>query len=184
MLLVFGGYFLWSGLLRFLNERGDIAAPVTQQAANATDRAQAAFTESADQVSIAVPTSKPTQTCLDFRVNVVKARVRECAKDTCTVLDDLYSQGQLVCVYRPAPGATDWYEINLRPDAVFPLIAYMHSSVLDAVNPTRRPTRTFTPLPTVSPVPTARPTRTLTPTASPSNLQLSATAKTTSAGTE
>ncbi len=161
VLIVFGGYSVWSGLLRFLNANGNIAVTIQAEGAQPPD----------DNIPTEPPYSRPTATtfkpCLDFRVNVVKARVRECAKDTCATLETMLSQGALVCVYGPAAGATDWYQVNIRPTSVFPQIAYMHSSVLDAVNPTKKPTRTFTPLPTVTPIPTLKPTR--TPTAPPTD---------------
>ncbi len=158
MLVVFGGFFIWSGLLRFLNASGDITAPVTAQAASAAQQDQASA--SASEPIPTIPTETPVRPCQSFRVNVVKARVRECAKDTCATLETMYSEGAVVCVYGVAPAATDWYEVNLRPTSVYPQIVYMHTSVLDAINPTRRPTRTATALPTVTLIPTLRPSRT------------------------
>lgn len=160
MLLIFGGYFLWSGVLRFLNASGDITAQITAQAAEGSQPADGDIPTEPPYIR---PTATPIRICLDFRVNVVKARMRECPKDTCSTLESMPSQGNIMCVYGPAPGATDWYEVNLRPTSAYPQIVYMHSSVLDAVNPTKRPTRTATALPTVTPIPTVRPTRTPTP---------------------
>ncbi len=165
MLLVFGGYFVWNGLVSFMSAQGDITAPVTQQANALIAQTQAI---QAIPSPIVFPSATPPRICLDFRVSVVKARVRDCPKDSCTAHDTLYSQGALMCVYGPAPGATDWYEVNLRPTGSFPQIGYMSSSVLYAVNPTHRPTMTFTPLPTVTPVPIT-PT---TPTASATVMSL------------
>src|SRR5262249_48854083 len=87
---------------------------------------------------------------------------RDCAKDSCeTVRMPVY--GDTICVYGPAATDPDWYEVNLQPEDVIPLIAYMHNNVIAPVHPTPRPTQTFTALPTVTDMPTVRPTITPTP---------------------
>jgi hypothetical protein len=170
MLFVFASYLLYAGFLTFLTSGGDITAPATATAASAAQATGYALNQAPEvgaQGTARIPTRLPTRTtvppCQDFVVSVVKARVRECAKDTCTSLDTMLSQGQIVCVLGPAAGAVDWYQVNLRPDQLYPEIAYMHSSVIDAVRPTSRPSRTPTGLPTVTPLPTI--TNTPTPTA-------------------
>ncbi len=161
-LLVFGGYALYIGVTSFLAQSGNIGAPLTATVQNKAQQTELALQLSVTE-AISVPTRLPTNTpippCMDFRVNVVKAKVRECAKDTCPTLELMYAQNAVVCVFGGAPAATDWYTVNVRPDSLYPELAYMHSSVLDAIHPTPRPTRTATALPTVTLIPTAKPTK-------------------------
>jgi hypothetical protein len=163
LLLVFGGYYIWRGVIAFFESNGNITAPATY----AVSQKQTP-TESQDDVgtldfSQVAPVAAPTQrVCQDFRVSVIRARVRDCPKDTCETISTP-GQGTKICVYGPVPQAPDWYEINISPDEPLPRTGYMHSSVLEALNPTKRPTQTFTPLPTVTPLPSLTPTRTLTP---------------------
>ncbi|MHB8625704.1 MAG: hypothetical protein ACYDBJ_20390 [Aggregatilineales bacterium] len=159
--LVIGAYLVWGGLMQFFNASGNITAPITAQAAKAASQTQDQAVILATPIPI--PTATPVRPCLDFRVNVVKAVARDCAKLTCATLEVLYPQGALICVYGVDPTATDWYIVNLRPTSSFPDIAYMNSNVLYAVNPTPYPTRTFTALPTITP--TSPPRFTPTPTA-------------------
>src|SRR5262249_43701192 len=67
----------------------------------------------------------------------------------------------------PSSADPDWYEVNLQPEDILPLIAYMHKSVIAPLHPTPRPTQTFTALPTVTDIPTVRPS--ITPTPMPTN---------------
>ncbi len=166
VLFIFGAYFLWNGFISFMGASGNISAPIT--AAANTLAAQTQLSNDVVPTYAPPASSTPLKPCQDFRVNVVKARVRECPKDSCAALDTLYSQGALMCVYGPAPNVTGWYQVNLRPTGSFPQIAYISANVIYPLNPTRLPTRTFTPLPTVTPAPTQKPT------AAP---KLSATAK-------
>jgi hypothetical protein len=163
MLLVFGGYFLWRGLVGYLEASGNITAPATTEALlkqTATVGAQSPVPTI--DLFLANGTRTAPRTCQDFRVSVLRARIRECPKDTCNTLL-MPAQGTRICVYGPATDAPDWYEINIDPSAPIAQIGYMHNSVLDAINPTKHPTQTPTPLPTVTPIPTATPTPTRTP---------------------
>ncbi len=160
--LVIGAYLVWGGLMQFFSASGNITAPITAQAASAASQTQDQAIVLATPIPI--PTATPVRPCLDFRVNVVKAVARDCAKLTCATLEVLYPQGALICVYGVDPTATDWYIVNLRPTSSYPDIAYMNSNVLYAVNPTPYPTRTFTALPTITL--TASPRVTPTPAAS------------------
>jgi hypothetical protein len=160
LFLVFGGYYIWRGVIAFFESNGNIAAPATY----AVIEKQTPTLGEEDMPTIdfgagAMPTER---SCQDFRVSVIRARVRECPKETCATLS-MPSQGTKICVYGLVLQAPDWYEINISPDEPFPRTGYMHTSVLDALNPTKTPTRTYTPLPTVSPVPSPTPSRTFTP---------------------
>ncbi len=168
LLLVFGGYYVWRGFMAFMDSSGNIAAPATL-AAQSTERWETATYEAhinndstVSFIDVAPNTPTPVRPCQDFRVSVIRARIRECPKETCDTIGTP-GQGMLVCVYGPATGASDWYEVNMDPNNPLPQIGYMHNSVLDPVNPTAKPTKTFTPLPTVTPLPSLTPSRTPTP---------------------
>ncbi len=164
MLLVFGGYYVWRGMMDFLDSSGNITAPATSTALARLTITLGAQTDepTVNFIAPVLATKTPARPCQEFRVNVVRARVRECPKDSCNTVV-LPGQGAKICVLGSVPSAPDWYEINLSPDDTIPQIGYMHNSVLDPANPTPRPTRTPKPLATVTPIPSETPTRTPTP---------------------
>lgn len=176
-LLVFGGYYVWRGVLSWMETGGDITAPATAAASTEVARfGTSAAPSNGLPVGVGTPipldlllvTATPARECYMFRVTVVRARIRECPDTSCRTIEQP-SQGARICVYGPAqpdpqyPEATDWYEINLDPNDPLPRLGFMHSDVIEAISPTKRPTRTPTRLPTVTVPPTKRPTRTLTP---------------------
>jgi hypothetical protein len=140
-------YFFYRGAMTFLTTGGDIAAPITTRtvaaALNLTDTAVP---------TVQIMTATPQRPCLDFRIDVVKARVRECPKDTCDTTTIL-NQYVIICVYGDAPNAPDWYEVNLAPEDPIPHIVYVHKSVVKPVHPTPHPSMTATSLPTVTQIP-------------------------------
>jgi len=154
-LLVLGGYFTWMGVLSFLEDRGDITAPMTQEAAaSATARAVTALPLPTLYVP---PTFTPLPPCQWFRVRVERAVYRECPSTDnrqCPVRD-VVTYGTELCTYGRSPDNPEWYVIDLNPEGAFRDTVFMHQSVLEAVNPTPTPSPTFTPLPTVTPLPTA-----------------------------
>jgi len=166
-LFVFGGYYIWTGFLGFLEDQGDIMAPATRQAVTTSTAAAAP-----QRPTVFMPASfTPLPPCLDFQVRVERAVYRACPSqnnDDCPRLDSMV-YGDPVCVYAPATENPEWYVVELNPGGAFRDIVYMHESVLEAVNPTPTPSLTFTPLPTVSPVPsdTPLPTVPVTPTETP-----------------
>jgi hypothetical protein len=168
MVFVFGAYFVWRGLLIWANS-GDsaVAAPVditaTQQSLDKTATMDM-FMGRADITATPRPTETPAKVCQLFKVNVVRARIRECPKDTCDTIS-LPEQGSQICVYSLAAQATDWYMIDMNPTGPEE-IGYMSKSVLVPMYPTARPTATLN-LSTVTPVPTQTPT--ITPTPAPTN---------------
>ena len=161
MSLVVAVYLIWGGMMQFFSASGNISAPVTAQAASAVRETQDQALILATPVPL--PTETPVRPCHDFRVTVIKAVARDCAKLTCATLDVMYPQGAVLCVYGVDPTATDWYIVNLRPTSSFPDIAYMSNNVLYPVNPTPHPTRTFTPLATITLTSPPRITSTSTP---------------------
>jgi cell division septation protein DedD len=166
-LIVFGGYFVWVGVLSFLQDHGDITAPATH-AANASATAQAA-----PVVILPSPfmpaTFTPLPDCQWFKVKVSRAVYRECpSKDNneCPIRDTA-DYGTEFCVYSRVPGNPEWYVVELNPGGSYRDTVFMHESVLEAVNPTVTPAPTITPGPTITPVPTFTPAPTVLPSATP-----------------
>ncbi len=164
VLLVSGAYFLWRGLLSHIESGGQIATPIGATPDDVAGRQPATgeVPGSFKPLEFTQATPTPQRPCQEFKVNVIRARIRECPRETCETLDKP-AQGTIICVYGVAMNAPDWYEVNMLPGDPIPRIGYMHNSVIYPLKPTQRPSHTYTPLPTVTSVPTQRPTRTLTP---------------------
>src|SRR5690606_28027777 len=118
-------------------------------------------------------TYTPLPPCQWFEVTVERARYRACPSennDICEARGSL-ELGTQVCVYERSKDNAAWYVVELNPEGAFRDIVYMHESVIKAVDPTPTPTRTYTPLPTITltpsdtPGPVLTPTPTLTPSA-------------------
>ena len=162
-LLVFGGYYVWIGLLNFLENQGDITAVVTREAfASAT---ASSSNPTARPTLFQVFTPSPLPPCLEFEVSVERAIYRKapCSDDELCPRVDSMTFGTEICVYGRANENPEWFVVELNPGGAFRDIVYMHESVVEATNPTPTPTVTFTPLPTVSPAPSDTPTRTPIP---------------------
>jgi len=154
-LLVFGGCFLWRGLIAFVESGGNITAPVTSAADQSTALVQtqtSAVTPIQATLSVLFGTPTAARPCIDFYVTVVRARVRECPNETCETITMPY-QNAIVCVYGPAKDNPDWYEVNVNPKDPIPQAGYMHKSVIYPRNPTPYPT----PTPRVTRTPTTPP---------------------------
>ncbi len=154
--LVFGVYYLWLGAQNFLRTGG-------QGVVEATERANIVATATAESVlptreltPILSPT--PIPECEPFVVIVPNARVRQSPSENSPIIDS-YFENDEVCVLGRAAPDSEWYTIDQNPTTRRLELAYMHESVIQAVNPTPTPSSTPTPLPTV----TATPSLTLTP---------------------
>jgi hypothetical protein len=107
------------------------------------------------------PTATPPPECQDFRVSVPAGIVREGPAQTATIITQL-NQGTLVCVLGRETNS-EWYTLDLNASTRRIDLAYMHESVIEAVNPTptQSPTspatRTPSPAPG-SPIPSTEPT--------------------------
>lgn len=148
--------------------------------ANATRAAQEAQQQNITQTSIATinlgPSPTPVPECIDFEVDVDTAIMRTCPDESCQVRQVVYFE-QLVCVYsfaettRDYPFGEEWYVIDLNGAGAFRDLVYMHRSVVRPVNPTPRPSLTYTPLPSITPTPlrstTSQPLASITPTPQP-----------------
>jgi hypothetical protein len=166
VLLVFGCYALWSGLITYVRQ-GDAEARASQEAqANAT--ATAAVPPTLAVLPTFPPTWTPPPPCIDFIVTVDSALVRSCPSESCGVVH-AYPYGEQVCVIRHMGEDSDWYEVELDTRLRSMELGYMHQNVIAAVNPTPIPSQTNTPMPTVTPAPTNTlpPTRTPAPTYTP-----------------
>lgn len=180
--LVFGAFYLYQGAQNFVRTGG-------LGVEEATARAQMISTATAEQ-STSMPTRagttpRPTFTdvpeCSEFRVSVPNAIVRESPSENGRLLDGL-NQGETVCVLGREEGS-QWYSIDRNPETRRVELAYMHETVIEAVNPTLTPSITSSPLPTVTPAPTETPSNTplATETTAPtSTLQSTSTARTAS----
>jgi hypothetical protein len=150
--VVFGGYYVWTGFLSFLEDKGDITAQVTRQALS-TGTAQAGPVLPPTMFFPA--TFTPLPPCLWFKVTAERAVYRECPSQDnrqCPIRD-VVTFGTELCVYSRAPGNPEWYVVELNPGGAYRDTVYMHESVIKPVDPTPTPSQTYTPLPTVTPVP-------------------------------
>ncbi len=162
-MLVFGGYFVWTGVRNYL-------AAGMRGIAEATEVSRAAATASApptrDLRFTPAPTRTPVPPCQEFVVTAPEAIIRECAGLNCPV-HGVVHQGDIVCVLERDYVNAEWYIIDLDESDFFTELAYMHQSVIRAANPSPTPTITMTPLPTVTPLPTSTPLPTPRPTQTP-----------------
>ncbi|HEX3050534.1 MAG TPA: hypothetical protein VHP83_07770 [Aggregatilineaceae bacterium] len=156
-LIVFGGYFVWTGFLRFLDSRGSLTYQTTQTAVASVT--SAAITPPA-RATIFVPvTFTPLPPCQIFTVDVDRAVYRECPLQDnvkCPIVATV-TYGTELCVYARAPENREWLVVDLNPTGAYRKIVFIHESVVEALHPTPTPTRTAPPLPTVTPVPTDTP---------------------------
>jgi hypothetical protein len=161
--LVFGGYYLWLGAQNFLRTGG-------RGVVEATERAVIVASATAERV---IPTrlattqftATPVPECMTFIVSVPNARVRAAPSESSATITSYFANEEVCVLGRAAPDS-EWYMIDQNPRTRRQELAYMHESVLKALNPTPTPSNTPTPLPTVTSMPTLTPspvTPTLTP---------------------
>lgn len=157
--LVFGAYYLWTGFQNYLRTGGLGVVEATQRAnLIATSTAQ----RSASVPTLTLrPSFTPVPECQNFIVSVPSAIVRSAPAANGPILTSL-PQGTSVCVLGRDEGS-EWYTIDSNPRTRRLEIAYMHETVIQAVNPTPTVTRTPTPLPTVTAMPTLTPSITPSP---------------------
>ncbi len=162
--LVFGGFYLFQGMQEFFRTGGLGVQEATRQAeiiASATAERVTRLPGGGSGIAAAVtlrPTATPPPPCQDFRVSVRAGIVRASPASSGAVLTQL-NEGATVCVLGRETGS-EWYTLDLNPNTRRIELAYMHESVIRAVNPTATPTRTLPPTRTSTPAP---PTPTLDP---------------------
>jgi len=154
--LVFGAYYLWLGAQNFLRTGGRGVVEATERAVIVSTATAESFLPTRQPTSPFTPT--PVPECKLFMVSVPNARVRESPSESAATIDSLFQNAEVCVLDRAAPDS-EWYVIDQNPATRRLELAYMHESVIQAVNPTPTPSRTPTPLPTV----TATPSPTLTP---------------------
>lgn len=175
-LLVFGGYFVWTGFLSFLEDQGDITAQVTREAVSSATAQAAPF--DAQIPTLYMPaTFTPLPPCQWFTVSVERAVYRECPSQSnrdCPIVE-VVPFGTELCIYARVRDNTEWYVVELNPGGAYRDIVYIHESVVEAANPTPTITDTFTPRPTISPTPSLEVTPTTPPSSTPTPAPASAT---------
>lgn len=165
--LVFGIFYIWQGVQTFLRTGGLGVAEATTRAENVSSATAVRVTRMATLPATLLPTSTEVPPCQEFRVSVPAGIVREGPATSSAVVTQ-YREGEIVCVLGQEPGS-EWYSIDLNPNTRRIELAYMHETIIEAVNPTLTPSNTYTPSNTVSPpptvtlVPTEPATRTPTP---------------------
>ena len=167
--LVFGTYYVWTGLRDFIRSGGLGVIEATQRAEIITsatlDRA-ATITQAAPEITIR-PSPTPLPACQDFAVVPNVAIVRE-RPSTASAIVEQIPLGTIVCVLSREPEPNDdWYLIDVQPRTRRLDAGYMRDDLVEAVNPTPTPSKTVPPPPTVTPLPvtpTLRPSVTPTPT--------------------
>lgn len=167
--LVFGAYYLWTGIRDFIRAGGLGVIEATQRAeiiASATLNRAATITQAAPEITIR-PSPTPLPPCQDFAVVPTVAIIRE-RPSTASAIVEQIPLGTIVCVLsrEPAPN-DDWYLIDVQPRTRRLDAGYMRDDLIEAVNPTPTPSKTVPPPPTVTPLPvtpTSRPSLTPTPT--------------------
>ncbi len=161
--LVFGAYYVWTGLQNFVRTGGQGVVEATERAVVvSTATAERRIQETGGQLATARPSFTPIPPCEEFVVVVANANVR-IAPSTDAAVITAYNEGTVVCVKGRASAGSAWYLVDLRPETRLIEEAYMRDDVIVPVNPTPTPTSTFTPAPSVTPAPTLTPSPTSPP---------------------
>lgn len=166
-LLIFGAYYIWQGAANFVRTGGMGVVEATERAQIVSSATAVRVTRMATQGTTPRASATELPECQDFRVIVPNAIVRELPAPNAAIVTGL-TQGTTVCVLNREAG-TEWYAIDQNPDTRRPDLAYMHETVIEAVNPTPTPSitptpsNTYTPLPTVTNTPVPSATRTPRP---------------------
>jgi hypothetical protein len=163
--LVFGVFYIFQGLQTFLQTGGLGVVEATRRAEIVATATVERVTRMGITDATMRPTATPVPTCVDFRVSVPNAIVRASASPSGELVRS-FNQGTIVCVLGREG---EWYVIDSNPDTRRHDIAYMHETVIEAVNPTPTPPPTVTPTPTLPPSLTPTPSDTPAPTFTPSD---------------
>lgn len=166
--LVFGVYYVWQGLQTFLRTGGLGVTEATERAVVLSSATANVVTRMATIEQTLRPTATEVPPCQEFRVSVPAGVVRQ-GPSTGAAVATQFRQGDIVCVLMKDAGS-EWYTIDLNPSTRRLELAYMHETILEAVNPTQTPSMTYTPSLTVSPAPTVTNVPTEVPTRTPTGL--------------
>lgn len=155
--LVFGLYYLWQGVQNFFRTGGRGVVEATERAVVVSSATAGRVTQLEIDAEITPPPSRtPVPECQAFVVSVPNAIIRDAPASSGAILGSL-NEGEEVCVFGMEPD-TEWYIVNQTPGTRRLNLAYMHQTVIRALNPTLTPSRTPSPLPTVTPLPSDTPT--------------------------
>lgn len=164
--IVFGGYYLLQGFQTFLRTGGLGVDEATEQARLIGSATAARVTRAPLQSAMTLrPTATPPPACQDFRVSVPAGIVRDGPAPNAAIVTQL-TQGAMVCVLGRETNS-EWYTLDLNPSTRRIDLAYMHETVIEAVNPTPTPTRTEPPTRTFTPAPATDTPIFASPTATP-----------------
>jgi hypothetical protein len=157
--LVFGLYYVWLGLRNFLQTGGLGVMEATERAIVI----HTATAERIEEIRLSQPTARPTSTpipaCQDFVVIAPSAIVRERPSTNANIITS-FSEGTVVCVVGREPD-TEWYLVDANPRTRRFDPAYMHDSIIRALN--RRPRHPPVPHAQRHPLPTSTPSETAPP---------------------
>ena len=153
--LVFAGWYLWQGLQDYLRSGGlGVREAARQIELQASATVMHAMTR---QVMVEPPpTRTPLPECQPFVVVVEEAIVRAGPSRGARIEHALF-EGDEVCVIAAAAVDPDWWLLDREPRSRRVEAAYMHRSLLRALNPTATPVDTPTPLSTVTAGPSLAP---------------------------
>ena len=169
--LVFGIFYVWQGIQTFLRTGGLGVVEATERAQIISSATAVRVTTMATSAATLRPTATEVPPCQEFRVSVPAGIVRE-GPSTSAAVATQFRQGEIVCVLGKDAGS-EWYTLDLNPSTRRLELAYMHETILEAVNPTLTPSitptasDTVTPAPTVTNMPTEVPSETPIPLPSP-----------------
>jgi hypothetical protein len=162
--IVFGAYYIWNGAQNFFRTGGRGVVETTERAVIVASATAQSLPVTRQPSRTPFPTPFPT--CQDFVVTVPNARVREQPNETSAIVESFF-ENDAVCVVGKPAADSEWFTIDLLPQTRRLDVAYMHESVIKALNPTLTPSMTMTPLPTVTPLPTLTPSLTPVPSLTP-----------------
>lgn len=154
--LVFGAFYLLRGVQDFIRTGGLGVDEATARAQIISTSTAVRVTRMATSGFTPLPTGTPIPECVDFRVIVPNAIVREQASFNAPLATS-FNGGTIVCVLGRAEQDPEWYLIDLDTTTRRREAAYMHETVIEAINPTETPTRTLTPSLTPTPLPSVTP---------------------------
>ena len=111
--VVFGAYYLWIGVRNFIATDGLGIQEATQQARIIiTSTAERVATQEQLTQVTPFPTATPIPECMDFRVSVDRANVRQQPSlDGAFIVS--FVENQIVCVL--GQDSEEWYTIDLTP---------------------------------------------------------------------
>ncbi len=163
--LVFGGYYLWTGLSGFIDTGGLGVQEVTQQAEQEASATADTRTFSVPQSAFtAMPSSTPLPECQDFRVIAQPSAVLRSAPTTTSSPLQSISNGEIICVLQ-RQADSEWYLVDINPVTRRIEAGYIRDDLVESANPTSTPSQTNTPAPTVTLTPSLTPSDTPPPTA-------------------